>query len=184
MFVKNAKLLLKQGMTADGTTSVTGTASDGTTATIEVYSTSISRFLALGVAINNAYYNTMYCISNGTNVFYGNSSYGSSHYGIKLGDSDIPVSADDYNLKGNLITTFTASTSVSSVVNADGSVTFTALYNITNTGADAFTIKEIGNFRRNQYGGSASIMVSRDVLESPLTIPAGETKILRYSVTI
>ena len=55
-------------------------------------------------------------------------------------------------------------------------------YNITNTGASAFTIKEIGLVVKGNTG--EEILVSRDLLASPITIAPGDTGIVTYKIEI
>ena len=123
-------------------------------------------------------------LSNGTTVFYGSNSVTASGRGVILGDGNTPVSLSDYCLSGNLITDFSASTSVAVSYN-NGKITAVATYNIVNTGASAFTIKEIGNRVRRTAGGyNYDILIARALLETPVTIAPGDTGVVTYKIEI
>ena len=119
-------------------------------------------------------------LSNGSYVYYGNSNQANTTRGVLLGDGDTPPALTDYCLSGNMITDFTATTA-GAVTYSDGKIIGTATYNVTNTGASPFTIKEIANtFERS----STRIMVARSLLETPVTIQPGDTGVVVYRVEI
>lgn len=80
-----------------------------------------------------------------------------------FGDGNTPPTVDDYQLSGSHFTTCSANVSIS--FDSDSN-SFAALYTLTNTGTEEFVVREVGVF---YYSG----MVVREVLDSPVTIPAG-----------
>ena len=87
---------------------------------------------------------------------------------VIFGDGNTPVTLDDYCLAGEHFTTGTVSCSA---VLSDDKSTTTYTYTLTNTGTEAFTVREIGVVT---YSSSAvyNSLILREVLESPVTIPA------------
>ena len=118
---------------------------------------------------------SMYYITAGTTGYYGNSqTVNNIGGGVWIGDGNTPATIDDYNLSGSQITTFTASTTISSSDNNEAALT--ATYNITNTSGSEFTIREYGIFIRN--GGADKAMLTHEVLATPITIAASGTGVL------
>ena len=129
---------------------------------------------------SNAHSPNIKFLSNGSLMFYGNSSNANTVRGVLLGDGDIPPSLTDYCLSGNMITDFTATTAVATSY-SNGKIIGTATYNVINTGASPFTVKEIANtFARS----STRIMIARSLLEIPVTIQPGDTGVIIYRVEI
>lgn len=127
---------------------------------------------------------SIWFLSNGTKIFCGNTSITDATRGIILGDGNTQPALDDYCLSGNIITDFTASTSVVSSYQ-NGKITGTATYNITNTGGTAFTIKEIGNtIARVVSGVTHQILIARALLATPVTIQPGDTGVVTYKIEI
>ena len=128
---------------------------------------------------------SMRFISNGTRIYY-DSSYNTNpvEFGIILGDGDTPPTLSDHALSGNKITDFTATSSVSSAAE-NGKLTVTAIFNITNTGASDFTIREIGLLVLNSFSSPTfNYLILRDVLSSPVTIAAGNAGTLIHKLII
>lgn len=101
--------------------------------------------------------------------------------GFVFGDGDAPESFDDFKMAGNHFTTFTYTCSKTVTVEED-CITSTHLFTLTNTGTEAFTIREVGQFN---YPGSAkdkSCLLERTVLKSPVTIPAGGIGQVTYTM--
>lgn len=99
---------------------------------------------------------------------------------IKCGFGTTPVTADDYALDMNLGLTCLSCTGG---VN-NGVKTITATFNNA-TGSDA-TITEVGLFINFIYSGSAtdSFMIKRKVLDTPISIPAGESRAVVYELSL
>ena len=129
-------------------------------------------------------------ISNNTTQYYNNTSTGSDAdcNGVIIGDGDDPVTPADYALSGNQIVTFTATSSLAVTHNDTTGKTFAvATYNITNTGTDPFTIREIGaSFASNVQNPTVyfRVLYERTVLETPITIEPGSTGVLIYRVEL
>ena len=131
-------------------------------------------------------YSALFAISNNSTVFYGNSTTttNANQFGVIIGDGDTQPDVTDYKLSGNIITSFTATTAISQNV-ADGKVQFVATYNITNTGSDPIVIKEIGLTRRSQvYAPQYRILLTHDLLATPVTIAPGDTGVVTYKIEI
>lgn len=124
-------------------------------------------------------------ITNGAKTFYNNyASTSTPVFGLVLGDGNTPPTLSDYWLSGNQITDFTATSSVSSATDA-GKITAIGTYTITNTGASDITIKEVGMLVTNTFSSpSFNYLIMRDVLDTPLTIAAGDTAELVYRITV
>lgn len=103
--------------------------------------------------------------------------------GAVLGTGTTPPSLDDYRLSGDMITDFNYTSTVS-IEEVDGGVEYTAVYTITNAGADEFTIGEIGLFGTTYGSSSASyaVLIERTVLDEPVTIPAGGVGQVTYTI--
>ena len=120
----------------------------------------------------------MYYITNGTRMYYGNNSTTSNPTGVIIGDGTGTLAPDRYTLFGNQITDFSATTALTSSVSNDG-IVITATYNITNTGASDFTIKEIA-----LTGGFTPCMIDHQLLDAPVTVSPGATKSIVYRLKI
>lgn len=100
-----------------------------------------------------------------------------STIGVCFGNGTAPVTMNDYNMSGDLFTTYTASHSHTITYDETG-VTNTIIYTLTNTSSEDFTISEIGLFGYTYIKNSSSsayynhsILVERTLLETPVTIP-------------
>lgn len=102
--------------------------------------------------------------------------------GVFFGTGNIPPTFDDYKLAGSLITTFSASASVD-VSQDDNGYTITALYTITNTGSEAFTVSEVALMASPSNSAlSTKILFERTVLDNPVTIPVGGVGQVTYTI--
>lgn len=127
----------------------------------------------------------MAAICNGTNVYHNvySATYADIAGCVILGDGDTAPTVNDVALSGNLITDFSATTSIN--VNDSDGIVLTAQYDITNTGASAFTVKEIALTRCGITTSLVSgnyIMLERTVLSAPVTIQPSETKSIIYRI--
>lgn len=94
-----------------------------------------------------------------------------SYGGVAFGTGSTLPTMDDIALSGSVITTLTASVSVTKSSSDDGA-TVTAVYTLVNTGTDDITVSEVAMFAPVTYVGSgACVMVERTVLDNPVTIP-------------
>lgn len=132
-----------------------------------------------------SYTGSLFYISNNvSHVFYGNQSNTAYYedWGLVIGDGDTPPTLNDYNLSGNIITDFTATTAISHSYE-NGKLTIIATYNITNTGVSAFTIREYGTRIRRKTSGNGAMLI-RSLLETPITINPGESGVMSVKITI
>lgn len=123
-------------------------------------------------------------LSNGTIVYCANNNTFTPYAtgGVILGDGNTAPTVNDYRLSGNMLTTFSASISISRTTLAD-QFYGTATYTITNTGADTLNIREIAASIPS-VATDKRILLTRDVLPSPVIIEPGETGILAYKIKI
>lgn len=113
--------------------------------------------------------------------------YAASSGGAVIGTGTTQPTMDDYCLSGDMITTFSYTSKIETGVDEYGSFV-TAMYNISNTGTEPFTIGEIAlycnatNAATSATGGSYCIMVERTVLDSPITIAPDGVGQITYTV--
>lgn len=97
---------------------------------------------------------------------------------VIVGTGDEPPKFDDYKLSGSIISTISGQGNVT-VTNDDDGMEYRSLITITNTSAtDEITIKEIGA----TIGNSATGLLDRTVLDSPLIIPPGGVGQVTYTI--
>lgn len=102
--------------------------------------------------------------------------------GVIIGTGDTPPTIDDYCLSGDLITNFTYSSSATKTID-NNQASIRVLYTITNSGSDAFTIREIALKCGNTTGTSGQCLVERTVLDTPVTIEPGGVGQITYTIT-
>lgn len=97
---------------------------------------------------------------------------------IYLGTGNVTPTIDDYKLSGELVTGLTSQEQNTTANN--NSITFSAI--ATNNTESPVTIKEIG--LGGYFGGSAPfvVLLTRDVLATPVTLNTGDSK--TFSITI
>lgn len=109
--------------------------------------------------------------------------------GVVFGTGTTAPTVEDYKLSGDLITNLSALANVT-VEGDDNGVTITAIYTITNTGADSFTIGEVGivtNLHYNYFSSNSDSfkgLIERTVLDSPVTIEADGVGQVTYTIRI
>ena len=170
MILNNFKTILINGVLNSNST---GTTAPTTTNFVYLRNTSNQNRVCLISSESN--FNSML---NALNHFSTDNSSTSLH--IKCGYGTTPVTADDYFLDMNLNLTCVSCTGG---IN-NGVKTVTATFN-NGTGADA-TITEVGLFVNFIYNGSATdvFMIKRKVLDTPITIPAGESRAVVYELSL
>ena len=193
MFLDNWYKLLRNSLTSRTVPSsyVSCKATNGTdvnacayTRASSSYITGMQLFYDSGTSSPDGDMPTLYTLTNGTTRYYGSrSSIINPQFGVVLGDGDTPPALSDYNLSGNQITTFSAVTAIASSY-ADGKITGLATYTITNTGADAITIKEIGVIKLSEQQGSSPVMLIRSLLETPVVIQPNEIGVVTWKIEI
>lgn len=112
---------------------------------------------------------------------------------ICFGDGSTAATASDYTLSGNFIPTYANSTA--SVSQTVGSLSYvsttisidtntgvrTIYYNYINNSPISVTLGEWGIFTNN-FSESLNVMLTHDVLETPITIPQGGS--IRIAITL
>jgi hypothetical protein len=117
----------------------------------------------------------------------GNAGAGVDTYGILIGASDTPVSIGQYNL-GSKIAHGTGSGQMSYGTTTVEAITknttwfFRIVRTFTNNSGATITVREIGLFIQ-VTNPTKQVMLARDVLTSPINVPAGSTLTLRYIVS-
>ena len=142
-------------------TASTFTATDGTTHKDINFATSNPPFMAMKTWANMA-----------------------SSYGVSFGTGTTPATASDYCLESILGGT-QISVSVPSAVSYSRGDTYdeySVTFGVTNKTADAITISEVGLTIYNSNSPYAYVLVDRTVLETPITIPAGQSKQITYTI--
>lgn len=101
-----------------------------------------------------------------------------SGYEIYLGTGNVTPTIDDYKLSGELVTGLTSQEQKITATN--NSITFSAI--ATNNTKSPVTIKEIGlgGYTLGTY--ACAVLLTRDVLATPVTLNVGDSK--RFSITI
>ena len=146
-------------------TSATFTKTDGTTETFELYSDSppfvIMKYWTASVDIG----------------------------GVSFGTGTTPADISDYYLE-SILDSKKISVATPSAVSFSQFDTYeehSVTFGITNKTAEAITISEVGLAAVPYYSGSSTyvrkcVLVDRTVLDTPVTIPAGQSKQITYTI--
>lgn len=112
----------------------------------------------------------------------------STGYGVYFGTGTTPAAKADYCLESPITSGLTVPSSAVDLVISqagDGVYTAEATYTLTNTTSETINISEVGVF--TTIGKATTewypVLMRRDVLAEPISIPAGGAKQLRYKVT-
>ena len=116
-------------------------------------------------------------------------SYSVEKKGVSFGTGTTPATASDYVLESILDNT-KINVSVPSAVSYSRGDTYdeySVTFGVTNKTAEAITISEIGLTAMPYKGSSSSgttnyALVDRTVLDAPITIPAGQSKQITYTI--
>lgn len=105
--------------------------------------------------------------------------------GVIFGTGTTPPTIDDYKLESEIISTISGSASVTPTFDDTG-MTLTAIYALTNTGSADITIGEIGLIASGMSSQDwyLKMLLERTVLDTPLTIPAGDIGKVTYTIRI
>lgn len=137
------------------------------------------------------------CYDTQTNRFLESAITDASNGGFAVGSGDTAPTEDDYTLEAK-INGLTGTVSPSSLNNVtfdsvDEVFHFYVDLTITNPTSDPVTIKEVGWFGVTYYGSTIGqnpgntrvpTLIDRTLLETPVTIPAGEAAVIRYQFDI
>lgn len=155
---------------------------------------SVERYFIPFKSISN---NTRYAkLTNGSwpaiNYFVFEQNITNAAIGIAVGSGSTAATDDDYNLE-NAIPYYNVNGYVS-ILNISMKNDYPCvelLVSVSNIGNSAFTVSEIGYFMRVESktspdassGGPATMLIDRSVLSTPVTVAAGETKEIKYTIT-
>ena len=138
------------------------------------------------IATNNSYSYISSITASGTN----------SSTGVAFGSGNTAATENDYTVTpiGGLSVTSPGST-FTTVYDSENNKFYTySNFTVTNNNAEAVTIREIGKFNvfykstaigtlcGSSNSDKMSVLIDRVVLDDPVTIPAGESGVVRYSV--
>ena len=113
------------------------------------------------------------------------SSESSVDYGVYFGAGSTPATRDDYTLESPITSGLSISTTNKVISNdGNGKYTVSAFYVVKNTTSEDLNIYEMGCFTPIMKASSEyyAVMMDRTVLSEPITIKAGETKVVTYSI--
>lgn len=118
----------------------------------------------------------------------------SANDGIYVGSGTITPTETDYTLAAPITSGLSATVSVAGdeCFDSDGNPQVKQVITLTNTSSGDITISEIGWFAKqivyssnNTVNGSGRlVMMDRTVLNSPVTIPAGESAAITYTIKV
>lgn len=107
------------------------------------------------------------------------------NYGVSFGTGTTPATASDYCLESILGTTQISVTVPSAVTFSRGDTfdEYSVTFGITNITTEAITISEAG-LTAMPFKGNPNhyALVDRTVLDTPVTIPAGQSKQITYTI--
>ena len=109
-----------------------------------------------------------------------------NYYGVTFGTGTTPATASDYALE-NILDSVKISVANSSAVSFSQGDTYDeyiVTFGITNKTAAAITISEVGLTAAPYCDSSTNhyALVDRTVLDTPVTIPAGQSKQITYTI--
>lgn len=113
------------------------------------------------------------------------------NYGIVFGSGDTPAALSDYKLASEITSGLSGAVTDSTGIDGNGNIYLNLDIVLTNTSSSDITIKEIG-WCGTLYcstsvgattGAAKYALVERTVLETPVTIAAGEYETIRYRIT-
>lgn len=111
--------------------------------------------------------------------------------GIWVGSGSTPESESSYTLDSRITSGLTANNpTFGSGVDESGNPQMKLVIMLTNTSSSSITVAEIGFFQQIRLANSASgssgtletIMLDRTLLDTPVTIPAGESAAITYTL--
>lgn len=107
--------------------------------------------------------------------------------GVSFGTGTTPATASDYQLENILDSTKIDVYNPSTVSFSRGDTydEYSVTFGVTNKTAEAITVSEIGLTAVPYYSSSGTsyyVLVDRTVLETPVTIPAGQSKQITYTI--
>ena len=122
-------------------------------------------------------------------------NYYEYNHGLKVGSGTTAPTEDDYKLESfladkvdNVLVFYTSGNVVITRGYANDTPYITFSITVTNTSANAVTISEIGMFGWAAVSiagvaSSTTVMLDRTLLDTPVTIPAGDTGLVTYTIS-
>ena len=105
---------------------------------------------------------------------------------VMFGSGTTPPTVNDYKIEKLISTGLTINNTESVRSVTDEGVIFTNIYTLTNTSSIDITISEVAWYAYSYYSASASnnthFLLDRTLLDSPVTIPAGEMAQVTYTL--
>lgn len=112
--------------------------------------------------------------------------------GIAVGSGTTAATDDDYTLENAIpYSNLNGYVSILNISMKNDYPCVELLVSVSNIGNSTFTVSEIGYFMRENsktspdasFGIAATMLIDRSVLSTPITIAAGETKEIKYTIT-
>lgn len=138
------------------------------------------------------YYNAHYAISfsgcgDGDQIFGYIGTPSSGHgWGVHFGTGTTAPTLDDYTLESMITSGLTIASQTGSRTITDNKVTITGIYLLSNSGDADVVVGEIGYYGMAYYSASnwTCFLLDRTVLDEPITIPAGSTGQVAYTIEV
>ena len=109
-----------------------------------------------------------------------------NYSGVSFGTGTTPATVSDYFLESILYEAQISVSNPSTVSFSRGDTydEYTATFGVTNETTDAITISEVGlsAVANKTIATNPCVLVDRTVLDAPITIPAGESKQITYTI--
>lgn len=138
----------------------------------------------IGSTSGERYWREMWCcVRNALSTINSTKTLGNGY--LMLGTGTTAPTADDYRLESPI----TKNLSCDSVSVSRTSITKTYTATFTNSGSSDITVTEVGfivyirYFNSNTSENSDHFLMDRTVLETPITIPAGESRTVTYELS-
>ena len=117
-----------------------------------------------------------------------NFSLSATGFGYKVGNGTTMPNENDYSMESIITAGLTGSVSSTGSRNSDGNVVKLVAITLNNTSSGPITISEVGYYGTMQFVNSegassltnAQVLFSRDLLDTPVTINAGDSAIINY----
>lgn len=106
----------------------------------------------------------------------------STHQYVEFGNGTTPATVNDYKLESEITTGISVSSQdVTTTEQTDSYILWTATFGV--KASVETTISEIGLFSHvYTTSGNLTALVDRTVLDTPITIPAGQSKQITYTI--
>lgn len=158
-------------------TSLTVIAYDGSSLSTSSSSTARALYSDIGYYMKNAYCKVL---SSGTDS---TTALNQCSAGIYFGSGITPPAEDDYTLEFPIFTGLSIVNVASNTLKYDSKhYAFCTTVELTNDVSIDITVAEVGLFGQSGTGSKYPVLYERTVLETPIVIAPGETKVIQYWV--